>query len=45
MSFLNKNDEVWDKCDKIWGVIKNKLNIKFHREPVYEYKCLTTKVR
>ena len=45
MSFLIKNDEVWDKYYKIWGVIKNKLNIKIHREPVYEYKCLTAKVR
>ena len=36
--FLIKDDEVWDKYDKIWGVIKNKLNIKFHSEPVYEYK-------
>ena len=45
MSFFIKNDEVWDKYDKIWGVIKSKLNIKFHSEPVYEYKCLTAKVR
>ena len=30
MSFLIKDDEVWDKYDKIWDVIKNKLNIKFH---------------
>ena len=41
-SFLIKDDEVWDK---IWDVIKNKLNIKFHSEPVYEYKYLKTKVR
>ena len=26
MSFLIKDDEVWDKFDKIWDVIKNKLN-------------------
>ena len=45
MSFLIKDDEVWDKYDKIWDVIKNKLNIKFHSEPVYEYKYLKTKVR
>ena len=37
MSFLIKDDEVWDKYDKIWDVIKNKLNIKFHSEPVSEY--------
>ena len=45
MSFLIKDDEVWDKYDKIWDVIKTKRNIKFHSEPVYEYKYLKTKVR
>ena len=45
MSFLIKDDEVWDKYDKIWDVIKNKLNIKFHSEPVYKYKYLKAKVR
>ena len=45
MSFLIKDDEVWDKYDKIWDIIKNKLNIKFHSEPVYEYKYLKAKVR
>ena len=34
MSFLIDNDEVWEKCDKIWDVIKNKLSIKFHSVPV-----------
>ena len=45
MSFLIKDDEVWDKYNKIWDVIRNKLNIKFHSEPVYEYKYLKTKAR
>ena len=45
MSFFIKDDEVWDKYDKIWDVIKNKLNIKFHSELVYEYKYLKAKVR
>ena len=45
MSFLIKDDEVWEKYDKIWDVIKNKLGIKFHSEPVYEYKYLKTKVK
>ena len=36
MSFLIKNDEVWEKYEDIWDVIKNKLGIKFHSEPVYE---------
>ena len=33
--FFIKDDEVWDKCDEIWDVIKDKLGIKFHSEPVY----------
>ena len=45
MSFLIKDDEVWDKYNKIWDVIKDKLRIKFHSEPVYEYKYLKAKVR
>ena len=45
MSFLIKDDEVWEKFDKIWDIIKNKLGIKFHSEPVYEFKYLKAKVR
>ena len=36
---------MWDKYDEIWDAIKNKLVIKFHSEPVYEYRYLKTKVR
>ena len=43
MSFLIKDDEVGDKYEKVWDVIKNKLGIKFHGEPVYEYKYLKAK--
>ena len=45
MSFLIKDNEVWDKYDKICDVIKNKLGIKFHSKPVYEYKYLKAKLR
>ena len=45
MSFLIKNDEVWDKFDKIWDAIKDKLGIEFHSEPAYEYKYLKANVR
>ena len=44
MSFLIKDDEVWDKY-KIWDAIKNKIGIKFHSEPVYEYRYLKAKAR
>ena len=30
MSFLIKDDEVWEKYDKIWDSIEDKLGIKFH---------------
>ena len=40
-----KNDEVWEKYEGIWNVIKNKLNIKFHSQPIYENKYLKAKVR
>ena len=29
---------------QIWDLLKNKLGIKFHSEPVYDKKCLKTKV-
>ena len=45
MSFLIKDDEVWEKYEKTWDVIKNKLGIKFYREPIYEQKYLKAKVR
>ena len=45
MSFLIKDDKVWNKYNEIWDVIKDKLDIKFYSEPVYEYKYLKAKVR
>ena len=36
---------MWNKYDEIWDVIKDKLDIKFHSEPAYEYKYLKAKVR
>ena len=38
MSFSIKDDEVGGKYEQIWDVIKNKLDIKFHSEPIYEIK-------
>ena len=45
MSFLIKDDEVWEKYEKNWNMIKNKLSIKFQSEPIYENKYLKAKVR
>ena len=45
MSFLIKDDEVREKYENIWHVIKSKVSIKFHSEPIYEQKYLKAKVR
>ena len=45
MSFLIKNDEVWQKYEDIWNVIKNKPDINFYSQTIYENKCLKAKVR
>ena len=43
--WLKVKDEVWEEYQNMWDVIKYKLGIKFHSEPVYEYKYLKAKVR
>ena len=45
MSFLIKDDKLCEKYEQIWGLIKNKLGIKFHSLPVYDKKYLKTRVR
>ena len=45
ISFLIKDDEVWEKYNKVWDVIENKLGIKFHSEPICKQKYLKVKVR
>ena len=45
MSFLIKDDEVWEKYENIRDVFKTKLSIKFHSKPVYDQKYLKAKVR
>ena len=45
MPFFIKDDEVQGKDKHIWDVIKNKLGIKFHNEPIYEQKYLKAKIR
>ena len=34
---------MWEKYKQIWGLIKNKLGIKFHISPVYDKKYIKTK--
>ena len=45
MSFVIKDNDVWDKYNEIWDKIKKKLNIKFHNMLVYDEKYIKTKVR
>ena len=45
MSSLLKMIKCGDKYDKIWDMIKVKLDINFHNEPVYESRYLKAKVR
>ena len=45
MSFLIKDNEVLEEYQHIWDVIQDKLGIKFHSEPVYDYKYLKAKLR
>ena len=45
MSFLIKDDEMWEKYKQIWDVIKSKPGIKFHSEPIYGKIYLKAKVR
>ena len=41
----NDNETKIVKYEEIWNVIKHKLNIKFHSQPIYENKYLKAKVR
>ena len=45
MSFMVKDDDVLDKYNETWYKIKEKLNIKFHSEPIYDDKYIKTKER
>ena len=42
---MSKDEKVREKYEEIWSVIKNKLGIKLHSEPVYEKKYSKAKVR
>ena len=45
MSFFISDDEVLDKYNEVWDVIKNRLGIKFHSKPIYDKKYIKAKVR
>ena len=45
VSFLIKDNELWEKYETSWDVIKNKLSIKFYSKPIYDQKYLKVKAR
>ena len=45
MSFFIKDDDMLNKYNKIQDKIKEKINIKFHSEPIYDKKYIKAKVR
>ena len=40
-----KDDNVLDEYNEIWNIIKNKIGIKFHSEPIYDQKYIKSKIR
>ena len=45
MSFFIKDDDVSDKYNEISNKIKEKINIKFHSEPISDKKYIKAKQR
>ena len=39
-----KNDELWEKYNKIWKKVKNSIKKEFESEPVYNEKYLKVKI-
>ena len=45
MSFRIEDESVYLKYNEIWNKIKRTLNIRFHSQPIYDDKCIKTKVK
>ena len=45
MSSFARDDNVFDKYNKIWEKIKEELNIKFHSKPVYDEKYIKLRLK
>ena len=45
ISFLIKDDELFEKYNEIWGKVKNSLKKEFDSEQVYNEKYLKTKIK
>ena len=42
MSFLNEDESVYLKYNKVWNKIKKLLNINFHSQPIHDEKYIKT---
>ena len=45
ISFKTEEEDVHLKYNEIWNKIKRILNVKFHSQPIYDYKYIKTKVK
>ena len=45
ISFKMKNEKAHLKYTEIWNKTKKSLNTRFHSQPIYDGKCIKTKVK
>ena len=45
ISFLIKNDELWEKYKEIWKKVENSIKKEFESELVYNEKYLKVKIK
>ena len=45
MSFKIEDESVYLKYTEIWNKTKKSLNTRFHSQPIYDDKCIKTKVK
>ena len=43
--FLIKNNELLEKYNKFWEIVKNSIKKEFYSEPVYNEKYLKAKIK
>ena len=45
MSFVTDDEEVYEKYDKIWNVVKSLLKLKFTASPIRDDKYIFAKLK
>ena len=43
--FLIKNNELLEKYNKFWEIVKNSIKKEFYSEPIYKEKYLKAKIK